>query len=379
MKVFKLPDLGEGLPNAEIREWYVKVGDEVKLDQPLVAMETAKALVDVPSPYTGVIEKLFGNPGDTIDTGQPLIGFVGEETVATNKDAGTVVGAIEAGEKVIKESATGVIAAKNTDTNRIKATPAVRMLAKQLAVDLATIKPSQGDTITADDVKNAANLSNTKTSKSSVINGELIALSNVRQAMVQSMTESHQHVVPVTLMDDADLHAWKDKEDVTVRIIRAIQSACETVPMLNAYFDGNKLAYKINKEINVGIAVDTPHGLYVPVLKDVAHSDDASLREKIERFKKQAKDRSFPKEDLQGATILFSNFGTFAGKYANPIILPPMVAIVGVGRARDAVVPDNGQPAVHRIMPLSITVDHRAVTGGEAARFLKALIDSLQK
>lgn len=362
MKIFNLPDLGEGLPDAEIREWYVKVGDEVKADQPLAAMETAKALVDVPSPYSGKIAKLFGNPGDTIETGQPLIGFEGE------------------GKPEETETESETEPTQTTGHARIKATPAVKMLAKQLGVDLATITP-RGTAITVEDVKAAAQSATSttiQTLKGPSVEGQLTPLSKARRAMAMSMTQSHQSIVPVTLCDDADIHAWKTGEDITVRLIRAVQSACQEVPMLNAHFDSEKMSYKKNDAINLGIAVDTPHGLYVPVIKEIAKQKDAELRENINRFKQQAQDKSIPQEDLHGATIMLSNYGAFAGRYANPVIVPPMVAIIGVGKSRDEVVPENGKPAIHKIMPLSVTIDHRAVTGGEAARFLKALIDALQ-
>lgn len=377
MKIFKLPDLGEGLPDAEVREWYVKVGDEVKTDQPLVAMETAKALVDVPASFDGKIEKLFGEPGDTIETGQPLIGFEGEGE-EVKKDTGTVVGAIEEGEAVLEESAIGVAQSKTSD-KRIKVTPAVRMLAKQLGVNLEEITPA-GDKITAEDVKRAAaNVKPAASSQGPKIDGELTKLSNVRRAMMLSMTQSHQQIVPVTMVDDADINHWPQDEDISVRIIRAIQAACEAVPIVNAFFDATQMGYKQNDTINLGVAVDTPSGLYVPVLKDIANRDDASLREQINRFKQQAQDRSFPQEELQGATIMMSNYGTFAGRYASPLPVPPMVAIIGIGRTRDEVVAENGKPVVHQVMPLAVTVDHRLITGGETGRCLKALIEALEK
>lgn len=378
MKIFKLPDLGEGLPDAVIREWYVKVGEDVKVDQPLVSMETAKALVDVPAPYSGKIEKLFGQAGDTIETGNPLIGFEGEaEPEQASKDSGTVVGAIEESETVIKEAASGVSPQKTQTTKSVKATPAVRMLAKQLGVDLASII-SSGEFVTAEDVKQAATIGKKPGPKAPIYEGVSTPLSQARRAMVLSMTQSHDEIVPVTLTDDADLYAWKESQDITIRLIRAMQHACETEPLLNNYFDSSKMALVTHKSINIGLAVDTPHGLYVPVLKDVANMSDESLRSTIERFKTQAQDRSFPKEDLQGATIMLSNFGAFAGRYATPIIVPPMVAIVAVGRAREAFVPGaKNQPEVHRILPISVTTDHRVITGGETARFLKALLKSL--
>lgn len=374
MKTFRLPDLGEGLPEAIIREWYVQVGDEVQVDQTIVAMETAKALVDVPAPFAGKIEKLFGKPGDTIKTGEPLIGVEG------NDDAGTVVGNIESSNKILQENAAGISIQRQSGNSGIKATPAVRMLAQQLGVNLEDVQSSNG-TITADDVKRAANLfqQNVVPPLNVQFTDEVESLSPTRRAMVMSMTQSHQHIVPVSISDDADIHDWQGKQDTTVRLLRAVQKGCETVPIINAYFDGQQMVYQMHKNINVGMAVDTPHGLFVPVLKDIANQSNEQLRETINRFKQQARDKAIPAQDLKGATIMLSNFGTIAGRYANPIIVPPMVAIVGIGSARETVVAHQGAPAVRRILPISITVDHRLVTGGEAIRLLHTIMEELAR
>jgi 2-oxoisovalerate dehydrogenase E2 component (dihydrolipoyl transacylase) len=378
MNIFELPDLGEGLPDAIIREWYIKEGDDVKVDQPIVAMETAKALVDVPSPYTGTIEKLYGEAGDTIITHQPLVGYSGEGLASTKEDSGTVVGAIEESGEVMTGSATGVQTSKASGT-RAKATPAVRMLAKKLGVDINTITPSNGTHLSADDVQSAVGTNTPPAAKEAApvdIKGE--PLSGIRRAMVMSMARSHQEIVPVTLCDDADIHSW-NKQDVTVRLLRAIEAGVKDEAIVNSFFYGSTLSVETFTHVNVGMAVDTPHGLFVPVIKDIASKTDEELRADINRFKEQAMTKSIPQDDLRGATIMLSNFGAFAGKYANPIIVPPMVCIVGVGRSRDTVVPENGSPAIHKIMPLSVTVDHRAVTGGEATRFLKAMMQALSQ
>ncbi|AJC50317.1 dihydrolipoamide acetyltransferase family protein [Coxiella endosymbiont of Amblyomma americanum] len=371
MKVFKLPDLGEGLPDAIIREWHVKEGDKVIVDQPLVSMETAKALVDVPSPVSGKIVRLFGKIGDTIKTDCPLIGF--EETFETKNpefSTKTATNVIKS-DHVILKSLDHHVTHKPKRIRSIRATPAIRKLAKQLGVDLSKIKP-RNSIITSDLVKKAFQLQQISLQNSN--------LSNVRQAMAFNMSQSHRDVVPVSLSDDADIHIWESRQDISIRLIRAIEKACITIPIMNAYFDGNKMSYQIKKHINIGIAIDTPNGLYVPVLKDIAHKDDNALRQKINHFKEMAQTQSLRFEDLQGATIMLSNFGMFAGRYANPIVLPPLVTVVGAGRVREQVVPsDNGQPAVHRILPLSITSDHRIITGGEIARFLKELINALEK
>lgn len=344
MIIFKLPDLGEGLPDAIIREWYVKPGDTVKADQPLVSMETAKALVDVPSPQKGEIETLFGDTGDTIETGQPLVGFV---------------------------SADGDIAAASTETARVEATPAVRALAKKLGVDLASIA-AQGQRITAAEVEAAAQ-------KQAGTTAGWEVLSPARRAMALSMTASHQHIAPITLCDDADISAWDATQDITIRLVRAIVAACAAAPILNAEFDDAKMACRFHSEVNLGIAIDTEHGLYVPVIKNAAALSDSDLRAKINQFKQQAQEKSIAAADLHGGTIVLSNYGSLAGRYGTPIIVPPMIAIVGVGKARDEVVAVAGKPEIHRIMPLSVSVDHRAATGGDAARFLKVLLTELTR
>ncbi|MEM1244026.1 MAG: dihydrolipoamide acetyltransferase family protein [Pseudomonadota bacterium] len=393
MKVFNLPDLGEGLPDAEIKEWYVKEGDEVAIDQPIVAMETAKAVVDVPSPQAGKIAKMYGDPGDIIETGKPLIAFAvaGIETqtatakaVTAEADMGaTVAGKIEVGDTVIQEAATG-IAPTQTATKAVKIIPALRALATKLKVDVNSIQGSgPGGSITKVDIESAAQKTAVKTplpiSSATTVNFETVALRGVRRSMANAMAKSHAEVVPVTIVDDADINHWPEKTDITYRIIQAIIAACETEPSLNAHFDANKLERKIFSNINLGLALDSADGLFVPVMHDIQNQSAEKIRENIDRFKTQIQDRSIPQEELTGSTIQLSNFGMFAGRYANPVVVPPGVAIVGIGGIRGEVVAVDHAFALHKIMPISLTFDHRAVTGGEAARFLRALLDALQQ
>jgi 2-oxoisovalerate dehydrogenase E2 component (dihydrolipoyl transacylase) len=369
MKIFYLPDLGEGLPDAEIREWLIKEGDEVKIDQPIVSMETAKAVVDVPSPYTGRITKLHGQAGDIIKTGNPLVEY--DQPEQPNQDSGTVVGSIEVGHTVIKESPTGLQPKQSVGDN-IRVTPAVRALAKELNIDLAQVTPTgPGGTITLNDIRQTA-----AKDSGPAVGFEL--LHGVRRHMAVTMAQAHASVVPVTLVDDADIHHFGPSEDITLRLIRAINIASKAEPALNAHFDGKNLSRRVFQEINLGLAVDTPKGLYVPVIHHADTLTNEDLREQINNFKKQAQSQEFTKESLQGATITLSNFGIFIGRYANPVVVPPTVAIIGIGKLRDEVVAASGQPVIHRIMPISLTFDHRAATGGEAARFLAALIADLE-
>jgi pyruvate dehydrogenase E2 component (dihydrolipoamide acetyltransferase) len=191
------------------------------------------------------------------------------------------------------------------------------------------------------------------------------------------MELSRDEIVPVTLVDDANIQKWAGKADITVRLLRALAHACEQEPHLNAFFDSSSECLYPQAPINVGLAVDTPEGLFVPVMKDIANRSDDDLRTQINQFKSYAQNKSFPGDELKGATILLSNFGTFAGRYASPVLVPPLVTIIGVGKARlePTVVDHEIHPC--KILPLSVTADHRAVTGGEISRFLAALLQHL--
>jgi 2-oxoisovalerate dehydrogenase E2 component (dihydrolipoyl transacylase) len=382
MKIFNLPDLGEGLPDAEIREWYVKEGEEVKVDQPMVAMETAKAVVDVPAPRAGKILKLYGKAGDVINTGAPLVEFAdGDVAHPAKEKAATVVGNLESSDTVLVESATGI---KPQETSgAVKAMPAVRALAKKLNVDLTKVSGSGANgQITLDDVERASShapAAAQKTVGTAEVPAGYEAVRGVRKAMAAAMTLSHQEVVPVFMVDDADIHAWPEKTDTTARMVRALVVACKAQPGLNAWYDGKSNSRLLHQVVHLGLAVDTEEGLFVPVIKDVHQQDAAQLRANINKIKEQVKSRTIPQEDLKGATIILSNVGVFAGRYANPIIVPPIVSILATGRIYSAAVENNGKLELHRMLPLSLTFDHRVVTGGEGARFLAAMIADLQK
>ncbi|PRB82653.1 dihydrolipoamide acetyltransferase family protein [Pseudomonas sp. MYb185] len=368
MKQFKLPDLGEGLQEAEIVEWHVKAGDSVELDQLLVSVETAKAIVEVPSPRAGVIGRCFGEAGDLLHVGEPLVEFEGEA-----EDSGTVVGNLGQASGQSDLAADDFIigaAGSSRDAWAVRASPQARKLAERMGVALDGLPGSgSGGLITDADVQRAAVAKPTT--------GE--ALRSVRRTMAKNMARAHAEVVPVTIVEDADLHRWPDgARDPMVRLARAIARACQAEPALNVAFDGARLSVTRHQHIDLGVAVDTPDGLFVPVLRDLANRDAEDLRQGLARLRADVLNRSIPPRELMGATITLSNYGTLFGRYASPVIVPPQVAIIGAGVIRDQVVAWDGQPAIHPVLPVSLTVDHRAVTGGEAARFLKVLVEDLQ-
>ena len=392
MSRFNLPDLGEGLQEAEIVRWHVAVGDRVSVDQPMVAVETAKAVVEVPAPFTGVITALHGKPGDTIATGAALVDFRvdGDATAA----AATVVGRMPTSDEEIRESPArrGVTAGVAA---RARAVPAARDLAKRLGVDLAVIAGSGRDgLITLDDVMASGLPHGAARAPSPAIaqlspsalrpaapahdEGELEVLRSLRRAMAQSMAMSRDNVMECSVCDDADIESWDSGSDYTVRLLRAIAAGCLAEPGLNAWFDSASQGRRIFHHIDVGIAVDTPDGLLVPVIRDVGKRNSAELRTEINRLKAGARDRTLPAADLREFTFMLSNFGVMAGRYATPVVVPPAVAILGAGRVSRDVVAVGDRIEAHRRIPLSLTFDHRCVTGGEAVRLLGAVIADLQ-
>jgi 2-oxoisovalerate dehydrogenase E2 component (dihydrolipoyl transacylase) len=361
---FLLPDLGEGLDEAEIVAWHVSEGDHVSADQPLVSVETDKAVVEVPSPQSGRIARLFGVKGDLIKVGAALVAFEEQE----GEDTGTVVGELRRGPEG-EPQARGREA--QTPLAGIRAAPAVRALARKLGVDLNAVVPAGPEgSITRADVERAA--------RGMAGAGQAESLRGMRRAMAQRMTAAHAEAVRAGVTDEADAGDWPPHEDITVRIIRAIVAACKAEPSLNGWYNARAGERQLIGRIDIGIAVDTKDGLIVPVLRNAGERGAADLRRGLDRLRRDTAARSVPPEELRGATITLSNFGMFGGRFAHLVVVPPQVAIVGAGRCEERAVVKNGALAVRRVLPLSLTFDHRAVTGGEAARFLAALKRDLE-
>jgi 2-oxoisovalerate dehydrogenase E2 component (dihydrolipoyl transacylase) len=392
MTVFKLPDLGEGLSEAEILRWHVKVGDHIEVDAPMLSVETAKAVVEVPSPVSGTITALHAQPGDRIEIGAPLMEFAAdakEPAAQAAPDSGTVVGHMASG----GEEADAVLEAANAViTPRVRAVPAARALARSLGVDLSAVSGSgRGGLVTLDDVMTLGLPARGASSKmhpaaaatpAAVLHGEqgdVEVLRSLRRAMAQSMSLARDSVMACSVFDDADLHRWRPGNDYTTRVLRAIAVAVRAEPGLNAWYDGESQSRTLFEQVHVGIAVDTADGLLVPVIRHVDRLPPAELRGELDRLKKAARDRTIKSEELRHFTFMLSNFGMLAGRYATPVVVPPAVAILGTGRARSDVIAAAGAVEIHNRMPLSLTFDHRVVTGGEAVRFLGALIGDLER
>mgnify|MGYP001556977147 FL=1 len=200
-----------------------------------------------------------------------------------------------------------------------------------------------------------------------------------RRAMAQSMSASRDSVCACTIFDDADIHGWLPGQDITARLLRAMAAGCGVEPALNGFYDGDALSRQLEARVDVAIAVDTPEGLIVPVIRGVEQKDEAALRDDLNRLKTATRERTVKPEDMRDFTITLSNFGMLAGRSATPVVVPPTIAILGSGGIQHDVVPVLGGIEVHRRIPLSLTFDHRCVTGGEACRFLAAVKEDLQK
>lgn len=382
--IFRLPDLGEGLQEAEIVAWHVSEGEHVAADQPLVSVETDKAVVEIPAPHSGRIARLLGALHERLPIGAPLVAFATED----GTDPGSVVGELEqapstgSGARADKgeilppppPAKGGGESRSSSGTGhrvgpepRQRAAPAVRALATELGVDLATITGTGPDgEITRDDLRRHAPATG------------MVPLRGIRRAMAVRMAEAHAAVVPATMTDEADVESWSPHTPITPRLIAAIAAAAKVEPVLNAAYDGIQMALRRNSEVHVGIAVDTEDGLLVPVLRDAHRLDLASIQAALDTLKEAARTRRVAPDTLRGATITLSNFGPLGGHFAALVVVPPQVAILGAGRIVPRVVPNLHGFAAHRMMPLSLTFDHRAVSGGEAARFLAVVKASLE-
>lgn len=432
---FILPDLGEGVHEAELIKWRVKPGDTVEEHQTLAEMETDKALVEVPSPWAGVIKDLKGNEGDIVNVGDVLVtydvgsggGSNGEspkdvraesvkegrppvedkdeaETEEEREDAGTVVGNVS-GELTISERFARQHDTSNGQQTRAKAlaTPAVRRIAKELGVDINRVEGTgRGGRVTASDVEHYAGSGGTTTATKAAPSSQRqsestplpsvsadgvsqrIAFRGVRRKIAQALHLSVQTTVHFTVVDEADVTALeaKRKEYAYVLgkklsllpfIIIATCKALRKHPAINANVDDAKEEILLKGVINLGIAVDTEHGLMVPVIGDADQRTIGELADDVAGLAQGCRDRTVAREQLAGGTFTISNVGSYGGMFATPIINYPEVGILAAGRAYEKVMTKKGTFYAGRSLPLSLSCDHRVVDGAEGARFLNTI------
>lgn len=440
--VFLLPDIGEGLQEAEIIRWLVKVGDPVEENQSLAEVNTDKALTEIPSPRSGVIAALHGKDGEVVKIGDPFVTYEGVSAGAParpvpsahhddavpsgvperTEDAGTVVGQVGS-------SLAGV-----SSDGKALATPAVRRVARDLGVDINNVAGTGiGGRVTEKDVRAAAAggpalragpasiraaragaPSTPATAGRSALTAapsttppseparravptlppgqdtQRIPVRGVRRNIAQALRHSVNHAVHFNVMDEADVSAL---DDLRRRLAAASGEKVSFLPFvcsavcralasdfgsLNAWMDDENAEIVRHRSVHLGIATDTEQGLMVPVVRDADRMGVLEIGRAVNATAKAARDKSITRESLSGSTFTISNVGSYAGRFATPIINYPEVGILAVGRTREGMVVKNGWFRVGKLMPLSLACDHRVVDGATAALALAKIVELLQ-
>jgi pyruvate dehydrogenase E2 component (dihydrolipoamide acetyltransferase) len=405
---FKFPDIGEGLTEGEIVRWLVKEGDEIKEGQPLVEVETDKALAEIPSPRTGVILKILAKEKEIVKVGQVIVVFgeKGEILAAPPprpKSVGVVGELEEAPEEISAVTAKAEPVRLALVSEHALATPAVRALAKELGVDINKVKGTgpegrvlerdvrqvaEGKEKPVEEVKKPVKV------KKYDLYGyvERIPLRGVRRSIAKAMVKSKYTAPHVTTMDEADVtELWKIREKekkaaekkgikltILPFIIKAVIAGLMEHPYLNATLDDENEEIILKKYYNIGFATDTPEGLMVPVVKNAKDKSILQLAEDLTKLAEKARNRTIDLADLKGGTFTITNYGALGGIYGTPIINYPEVAILGVGKIKDMPVVEDGKIEIRKILHLALSFDHRVVDGGEAARFLNTVIARLE-
>ncbi|MCU0861183.1 MAG: 2-oxo acid dehydrogenase subunit E2 [Methanomassiliicoccales archaeon] len=402
---FRFPDLGEGVTEGEVKKWLVKEGDEVKQDQSLAEVETDKAVVEMPSPTAGKVLRLYHKEGETVKVGEVLatIGAEGEAASAAppaeakepeRKPSVSVVGELPEEEVLVSSRPEAPIPA-----GEVQATPAVRKLAKDTGVDIAKVKGTgPSGRVTEEDVRLAARPAAPARPRQvakfdiyGYIDREPVK--GIRKSTAKKMMESTLRTAMVTMMDDADvteLVALRERlkpialEERKVKltympfIVKAVVMALKNNRYLNSSLDEESGEIIIKKYYNIGVAVATEDGLMVPVVKVAEQKEIMDIAAEIEDLAKKASERKIDLGDLKGGTFTITNYGTMGGTYGNPIINYPEAAILGVGRIRDMPWAHKGEVKVRKVMPLSLTWDHRIMDGAQAAKFMGELLRYLE-
>lgn len=377
--VFELPDIGEGLAEADIVRWHVPVGNPIEQDQVLVEVETAKAVVEIPSPAAGTVLHHGASEGVTLTVGSILavIGQPGESWQTPGGDAG---------EPVAPDHGTGDRSPIRRRP-RGKALPVVRKLARQQGVDLSTVEGTgQGGRITRDDVM-AAVASKSQPQVTAAAD-ERVRLSMLRRTIARHMSTSWREIPHVTIFHDVDAArllaarralAARYGRDIPMEamVVKALVPVLRRFREFNATLDGDELL--LHRTVDVGIAVDTSDGLLVPVIRGAGDLGLMALADAISDLGSRGKARTLVAQELTGATFTVSNFGALGGGRGTPIIPHGTTAILATGRALDAPVVRDAAVAIAPVMPLSLAFDHRVIDGGLGQRFVGMLVENLQE
>lgn len=401
---FKLPDLGEGIAYVELRRWLVAEGDEVREHQPLLEVETDKAVVEVPSPRTGIVSGLRRHEGETVQVGEVLLsiaeregGREGElkpqaavERRAVRAPSVGIVGSLPEAETEDEPPAPSQTQQAAGNDFAGLATPMVRKLARERGIDLKGVKGSgPRGCIRPEDLERQGPAARPAFGAGAE---DRVPLRGLRRTIARNVSASQRTTAFVTSMEEVDItdiFEMRLREQGAVEsrgthltflpfFMKAVQHALKEHPLLNASIDDEAQELVLKRHYHFGIAVDTPEGLMVPVIRDVDQKSIIELAQAIQELGRKARERSIALEDLRGSSFTITNYGHFGGTFATPIINWPDVAIMGFGRIVERPWVHRGQIAIRKILPLSLTFDHRATDGADAARFLGRVLRYLE-
>ncbi len=426
---FRLPDLGEGIVEAEIRRWLVKEGDTVSEHQNVLEVETDKAVVEMPAPHGGKVDRLLKEEGETARVGDVLM------TITANGEAGAwqkqkggekpneeesagqgfflmpgqmpmeASGLAESlahpGEKEKqekKESVTVIGVLPESEEEQVAAAPAARQLAREMGMSESAFRGLRGSgpggIITKEDVLKFSSRQIYTQNQDEFGPVERVPLRGIRRAIAKKLVSTQRSTVFVTVTEEADVtELWeiREREKAVLKergmhltflpfFIKAAQHALKEHPEMNASLQGPEGAEEvvIKKYVNMGIAVDTPEGLMVPVIKDVDKKTILELSTELEELSGMARERKITLERLKGNSFTITNFGHYGGLFATPVINSPDVAILGTGRISEKPWVVSGKVESRKILPLSLTFDHRVTDGAQASKFIAKIVRLLE-
>lgn len=381
---FKLPDLGEGIAEVELRRWLVSEGESVAEHQKVLEVETDKAVVEVPSPHAGKVARIHYREGEIVRVGEIILTITDEAPVPERPRSVGIVG-------VLPEADETVPPPPVTSGGELLATPLVRRLARERGIDLAGIRGSgpRGSIIPEDLPQTTPAASHAADAFGPV---ELLPLRGVRRTVARNVLAAQQRTAFVTTMEEGDIsELWelRSREQHAAEahgthltflpfFIKAAQHAMREHPAFNAAIDDAGETIIIKKHYHFGIAVETEDGLLVPVIRDVERKSILELAAEIQALGKKARERTIALEELKGSSFTITNFGHYGGLFATPIINSPDVAILGFGRIAERPWVHKGQIVIRSILPVSLTFDHRVADGAEASLFLSRVVAYLE-
>lgn len=387
---FKFPDVGEGITEGVLVKWAVKVGEKIEEDQALAEIETAKAVVEMPSPRAGFVLTLGGKEGDEIKVGAVLVTIGDEEdqkVKEVKRESSTVVG-------VLEDADTDNARKEKAPHMGVLATPGLRRIARDMGIDITGVHGTgPHGRVTEDDLRKHNDVL-PKMRRDGDELGDItrIPLTGIRKTIASNMPAYQQTAALVTHMDEADISELaiiKGKEENALKereikltylpfIIKAVVTALKEHPYLNSTLDDGRGEIVLKKYYHIGISVDTSDGLIVPVLRDADEKNIMQLAVEIQTLAERARNRTIDIKDLRGGTFSITNIGSYGGIFSTPIVSHPEAAILATGKIQEKPVALDGAIAVRKILPLSLAFDHRIMDGGKAARFMNTIIHLLE-